>query len=428
MVKLVVFVFFAAAAAGLNAEVRSMTLRQAVDQAVKQNPDVVIAALEEEKARQAVRLARDPFTPRIVVGSGLAYTNGFPMSIEGSGPSIVQVQATQFLFNRPQSYAVAQARENARGAGLAVSGARDEVAWRTAELYLEAERAGRLATLARREVESMERVERAVDAQVEEGRLLPIERRRAALNLAQARQLVENLEADQAAAETSLAIAVGLTADDRVRPVESERSVPALPLTEEEAVQSATESNKTLRQIESQIMARGLQVRSERAARLPRVDLVAQYGLFSRFNNYEDYFQRFQRNNGQIGISIQLPILPGSGVGAAVAQSKIEAARLRTELEATRNRIIADTRRSFREVRRAENAREVARLNLELAREQLSILLAQMQEGRAALRQVEEARVAETSRWIEFYDAEYTLQRAQYNLLHHTGDLLAALQ
>src|SRR5690606_38595963 len=150
-------------------------------------------------------------------------------------------------------------------------------------------------------------------AQVEEGRLLPIERRRAALNLAQARQLVENLEADQAAAETSLAIAVGLTADDRVRPVESERSVPALPLTEEEAVQSATESNKTLRQIESQIMARGLQVRSERAARLPRVDLVAQYGLFSRFNNYEDYFQRFQRNNGQIGISIQLPILPGSG-------------------------------------------------------------------------------------------------------------------
>lgn len=405
-----------------------MTLRQAVGQAVKQSPDVVMAALEEEKARQAVRLARDPFTPRIVVGSGLAYTNGFPMSIEGSAPTIIQAQATQFLFNRPQSYAVAQAHENVRGAGLAVAGTREEVAYRTVDLYLAAERAGRLVELARREVESMERVARAVEAQVEEGRLLPIERRRAALNLAQARQLVENLEVEQAAAETSLAIVLGMTADDRVRPVESERSAPPLPATEEEAVESAVAANKNLRRIESQIAARGLEVRAQRAARLPRIDLVAQYGLFSRFNNYEEFFQRFQRHNGQIGLSMQLPILPGPGVDAGAAQAMAEANRLRAELNATRNRVIADTRRSYREVHRARNAREVARLNLELAREQLSVLLAQMQEGRAGLRQVEEARVEEAQRWIEFYDTQYAVERAQFELLRNTGDLLAALR
>ena len=194
----------------LHAQVRTMTLREAVEQALKQNPDVLMAAFEEEKARQAVRLARDPFTPRITVGSGLAYTNGFPMSMEGAAPSLVQAQATSFLFNRPQSYAVAQAQENARGAGWAVAGRRDEAAYRTAALYLDAERAGRVVELARKEVESLERVGRTIDAQVEEGRVLPIERRRAALNLAQAKRVLENLESDRISAETSLAVVLGL--------------------------------------------------------------------------------------------------------------------------------------------------------------------------------------------------------------------------
>src|SRR6476659_8281048 len=85
------------------AEVHPMTLRQAVRLAVQQNPDVVLARLDEESSRLAVRIAHDPFTPRLTVGSGLAYSNGFPMSIEGSAPSIVQARASQYIFNRQQS-------------------------------------------------------------------------------------------------------------------------------------------------------------------------------------------------------------------------------------------------------------------------------------------------------------------------------------
>src|SRR5437763_7621528 len=118
-----------------HAEVHTMTLRQAVEQAVKQNADVALARLDEEKAHAAIREARGPFMPRLVVGSGLAYSNGFPMSIEGSAPSVVQANAQQFLFNRPQNYRVAQAREDARGAAFGVTNKREEVAYRTAALY-----------------------------------------------------------------------------------------------------------------------------------------------------------------------------------------------------------------------------------------------------------------------------------------------------
>src|SRR5262245_27363165 len=105
---------FLGAACLLQAEVRQMTLREAVEMALQQNPDIALSRLDEEKARQGVRAARDPFFPRVVVGSGLAYSNGFPMSVEGSAPSIIQANAIAYLFNRPQSYQVAVARENAR--------------------------------------------------------------------------------------------------------------------------------------------------------------------------------------------------------------------------------------------------------------------------------------------------------------------------
>ena len=57
-------------------------------------------------------------------------------------------------------------------------------------------------------------------------------------------------------------------------------------------------------------------------------------------------------------------------------------------------------------------AADSARLDLEVAREQLSVNLAQMQEGRRSLRQAEEARVAETgSEGVRPYSDRSTIRQ-----------------
>jgi len=66
-----------------RAEVHTMSLREAVERALKESPDVVLARLETEKAEQAARLAHSVFVPNLVVGSGLAATYGSPESIDG---------------------------------------------------------------------------------------------------------------------------------------------------------------------------------------------------------------------------------------------------------------------------------------------------------------------------------------------------------
>ena len=55
------------------AEVRTMTLRQAIDFAMTQNPDIVLARLDQQKARAGVSLAKDPFAPKVFAGSGAAW-------------------------------------------------------------------------------------------------------------------------------------------------------------------------------------------------------------------------------------------------------------------------------------------------------------------------------------------------------------------
>jgi outer membrane protein TolC len=410
----------------LRAETHPMTLRQTVEAALKQNPDIFLAHMEEDKARAGVRIAREPFIPRVVVGSGLAYSDGFPMSIEGSAPSVVQSHAVATIYNRPQHFVVAQAREDARGAAIAVTAKRDEVAYRITALYLDAERAARLGALARKAVESQRAVLDTVRAQVAEGRALPLVEKQAALALARASQAAGNLDDAQAEAETSLAIALGFSAEDRVHAEARERPVPSLPASQEQAIRSALESNTELHRLESQLMSKELERRGQKAARLPRMDLVAQYGMLSRFNNYAEFFQKFQRNNVEIGVSFQLPIF-SPGVGAQVSQTDADLNHLRVELSSARNRITADILQAFREVKKAETAADVARLDLEVSRAQLDITLAQMQEGRVPLRQVEEARLGENDKWIAFYDAQFTVEKSHWNVLRVTGALLPAI-
>ncbi|MGH9721055.1 MAG: TolC family protein [Bryobacteraceae bacterium] len=404
-------------------EVRTMTLNQTVELALKQNADLLLARLDERKAQEDVRIARDPFLPRIGVGSGLAYNNGFPMSIEGSAPSIIQARANQFLFNRQQSWTVAKVKENARGAGIASAEKQEEIAFRVVELFLDAERLRREHQLAGQQIQSMDKVAQATRARLDEGRAIELDNKRAAFNLARARHRATVLQGDIEAVETSLAMALGFEESDRVQPSDEARVSPRYPATEEEAVEMALQSSRELRRKESALLAEGLDIKAQKAARLPRVDLVAQYGLFGRYNNYDDYFQTFKRHNGLLGMSFQVPLLVGPQVSALSEQAQINASRLRIELTSARQRIARETRRSYQDVRRRQSEIDVARLDLELAREQLSVLLTLMSEGRATLIQVEAARFAESEKWLAYYAAQYTLERARFDLARRVGEL-----
>jgi OMF family outer membrane factor len=409
------------------AEVHPLTLRQAVELALKENPDLVLSRLDQQKAQAAIRIAKDPFVPKLYAGSGLAKVWGYPTSIEGSAPSIIQSRTDMSLYNKPKRYELARVRETARGAEIDTLSKSDQVAYQTATLFLDAQQRGRSKQSLQLELESLQRVSGAIGVQVQEGRQLPIENKRVAVDLARATERVAALSGDLDYSEASLAVVLGFSADDRVQPVDEERAAFEVPANEQAAAELALQNNKDIRKLESQLQAKGFEVKEAEASRLPVIDAVAQYALLAK-SNYENFFTRFQRNNGELGVSIQIPLLTGSAAKGLASQAQTDILELRTQMGQLRNRIQLDTQKSYHELQKAMSAQEVARLDLDYNREQVSVLLAQLGEGRSTEQQVDNARLTEQEKWIAFYDAQHLVENARLDLLKQTGTLLAALR
>ena len=409
------------------AETRTLTLRQALDLALQQNPDLVIARLDQERARYAVTIAHDPFQPKVFAGSGAAYPIGFPASINGSAPSIFQTTTQMAIFDRPQTYQVAEAHENLRGAEIDVSKQQDEIAFRVASLYLDAEQAARSLEVAQRQTASVARVLEIMQAQASEGRQLPLEVQRAALAVSRAKLAVETLSDDVANAETSLAMVLGLPPGDRVHAAAEERAALAVPVSEEQSIEAAVEASKDIRRLESNMQAKMLDIKSYKAQRLPKIDLIAQYELLGKFQ-YQNYYQKFQPNSAQLGASFSVPLLAGKAAHAYISQDDTDIAKIRVEIARTRAKISADLEHAFRDVKHAEAVRDVARADLDLARAQVNVDLAQNEEGRLSTAVLEQARAVENDKWLAYYDAQHQADVARLNVLHQTGTLLTALR
>ena len=410
-----------------SAEVHSLTLRDALELAAKQNPEVTLARLDRQYAQEGIRIAEDPFRPKVYAGSGLAYTYGYPNSIDGNAPSLIQLKTDMFLFNRPKSYALASAREDAKAAGIGAQSKAEDVAYQAAGLFLTVSQIEHQQKTLGEQLPGLQRVSAAMSAAAAEGSELPLEVKRAQVNLAMSQERLESARMDGDYYSMMLAIVTGYPATDRVDPVDSDLSAIAAPLAESEAMDLVLSNNHELRQMQSRVVARELDLKSAKAARLPQVGLVAQYAYFARYN-YVNYFQRFQNNNFQIGASISIPLLIGTQFKGMAGQAYTEMQKLRVQMGQVRNRLLADTRRNYDLWKKAQTIRQLSRLQLELAREELTVKLAQNGEGRVPLNEVEQARIEEGNRWIAFYDADLQAVRAKLAILKQTGNLLASIR
>jgi outer membrane protein TolC len=127
-------------------------------------------------------------------------------------------------------------------------------------------------------------------------------------------------------------------------------------------------------------------------------------------------------------VSIQVPVLTGTGSTAQAKEADIDSIRLREQIKSARGRISLDARRSFEELQRVEGDEQIARLDLEVTRKQLSLTLAQFGEGRTTLAEVANLRMQENEKWIGFFEVQNARERARLNVLRQTGSLLAALR
>jgi outer membrane protein TolC len=405
---------------------RRLSLREAMDLALQNNRSILLAQAGADRAAAEHEQARAIFRPQVLLGSGLAYTKGFPLSIEGSAPSIFQIASSQALFDRNLRNIERQAGQMRRAAVQTSEEVRDQALSETVLTYLDLDRSRRSLEYLRGQSESLAAAREITAERVSAGLEPPLESARAELSAARSRGALAAAENQVALLEFRLRDLTGLPASTSI--ITEPAEIPLLDTADVASlVARAVNNYPGLRALDEEVRGREFQVAGERGSRWPRVNLVGQYGLFSKINNYDDYFQKFARNNLTVGVSIVVPLYERERYNARLATALAELAAVRYRRDETRAAIERQVRELWGAVQQQSSAREVARLELDLARRALDAVLAQYEEGRVNRLAVEQARAEENRNWIALLNADYDAERARLELLRLTGEIRAAL-
>ena len=409
-----------------------MTLRQAVTLAVQNSRDVKLAQMQYNVARGEVGVDRAAFLPNIYTGAGVAYTHGFPSLPGGGAPAVFQLNYTQALFNPLLKSQQKAAEERAKTLQLELDRTRENVMVRAATNYLELAKVRHSLDLLQKEEVSGEKILEVVRERVAANQELPIEGTRGQLELARIRQRIVKIEDREEVLNAQLRDMTGIP-DSQSLEVETEETKFTDTLAADTAaiqadlVSLALQNDANVAEAENERAAREKLFRGAHLSYFPTIDVVGQYSLLSKFNNYDQFYKKFEPNNVNIGVQIAIPLFAAK-TGANVTLAKRQLDEAEVALGNKRQQARFDIQEKAYNLRELDADHEVARLDLQLAQENLQLEQAKFDQGRATLKEIEQARLDESDKWVAFLDADFARQQAQLTLLQATGQLAKVFQ
>ncbi len=421
---------FASDRAGMspNPETIGLTVQQAVQRTLSRSPDVLLAEAQTLRAAEALRESRSLKKPQLVTGTGLAYNNGYPLSMEGAAPSIFQIGASQSIFSKRNNNLIREAEESGKASRLGAESIRNEMAAKTALVYCELYRSRQLGILASVRLDAARKEQERLEILLAAGKVRPVDvtLARAGASLAQQQLLVAH--EDAGVTEAELKSLTGLDETVSIDLAEPRIESPVFAASAEALYQQALELAPEILQAESNIRAKEFHLEAERGGRLPQMDIIGQYALFSKTNNYDDFFNRFTRNNFLIGLSLQVPIFDGSRVSARVAQSRQEISEARYRLQRLQSDLRMSIQRSLSALRVARGAYDLALQDLEASREMVRISETLMEAGRIEPKELEESRVQMRQKEQALLEADLSVTERKLELLRTIGSAGSALR
>lgn len=398
-----------------------LPFRKAMDLALRHSGSMAIAAADQTRARQNYLELRNLYTPQITVGSGLGFSYGYPMSIEGAAPSIVSVNTRQFVLNLAHRDFMRAARTEWDATGTMAEDRKNQVLLETALAYAELDKLTTGMRVLQQQERASTRMEQVVSERVEAGVDSGVQLTKAKLATARVRLRMADTQGAVDVLRMRLSQLTGLPAEGIETVTESMPRLPSISQTDD-LTSKAVQASPVVRIADQQAQAKQFRARAQHKSLYPQIDLAGSYGLFSRFNNFDEFFLKFQRNNASFGLAIRFPIFNLAQRAHAEA-ADAEALRAKKEAAGVKDQVSSETLKLQRSVRQLEAAREVARLEHQLARADVDAVMARVEAGLASVRDQEAARVAEGERYAAFLDANFELERALMRLLKATGEI-----
>ncbi len=396
-------------------------LKRVVELALAHSTATAAASADEQRVFASYREARNQYIPQLVVGSGLGKSWGFPLSLEGSAPSILNVNSQSTIYNPATRDFVRAAKTDWNAATIQTKDQRNQVIQDTVLSYAELAKWEGLAAHLQEEHAAARKTEQLVGERIQEGVDNPLMQNKAHLSTARLRLRLAEAQGAIDVIRNRLSHWTGLAASSIETVPESMPSLPEV-RQEDDLSGQAVRSSPAVQVAENRATAETFRARGEHRAMLPSADFAAQYGLLAEYNNYDLFFKTFQRHNATVGVVLRFPFF--SPTQRARAQAADAAAlKAKKDAEAARNQISEETLRLQRSVEQMAAAQEVADLEYRVAQSDLESLEVRLEAGTVGWHDVQDAREQSSERYNSLQDANFQLARARITLLRATGEL-----
>jgi len=413
-------------------------LKHVIELALSHATGAAIAAADQQHADAGYRELHNQYIPQVSTGAGLGYSYGFPLALEGSAPSLFNINTQSALLNPSLRDFLRAAKVDSAVASLNVKDQRNQVIQDAVLSYAElAKWEQRLTHLQATESEA-DRMQAAVAQRVKEGVDSEMEGTRARLSAARVRLRIAEAQGAADVLREHLAKLTGLPAAGIQTDPDSIPAPPA-PAPSENASKDAAADNPSVQAAVEHARAQYLRAQGEHRVLWPSIDFAAQYALLSKFNNFQNYYipskpcptslgtflcvtNSFQQNNATVGVNIRFPIFNASQRSRAQA-ADADALKATKQAEAARNQVSEETLRLQRAVTQMRAARDVAQLEYEIAQKNLDAVKTRMDAGTAVIHDLDDATAQVSERFIALQDVTFELERDQLGVLRSTGDL-----
>jgi outer membrane protein TolC len=402
----------------------ALSLDKAVELALAQSSQMAISQADEARAYQTYLEAHDSYIPKIAVGSDVGYAYGFPLSLEGSAPTLFNAAAQSSVWNPSLREFTKAARVEWSASKTQTRDQRSRVIADTALTYIDLNRWESRLPILRDELEVAQNMEYAVTERVKEGVDKGIERTKAELVEAQVQVHLAEAVGAVDILRTRLAQLTGLTKSN-IRTVRD--SIPVLKENKDQSdlVTLAVHSNPGVESAEQSAMAKQLRAKGEHRALYPSADFSTQYGVINTsLTNYEQFFvpHTFQTQNVTFGLVLRFPFFDRSQRARAAA-ADAEALRAGKEAEQIKNKAALDAVQLQHNVDQLLAARHVADLRYKLAENELDAVHERMEAQVGTQRDLQNAAIDAAERTLERINADFELQRAEIELLRMRSEL-----
>jgi outer membrane protein len=424
---------------GLGAQSQQqLTLRQAIEQALKQNPEVDAAHAAVNEAAAGVALARTALLPQVNFTQDMS--NGDD-PVYAFGTRLRQQRFTQADFatnslNRPdpianysthisggwQLFDSFHTQRQIRAADLmkksstSQSDAVDQkIIFGVVAAYQQVLYAEREVDTAKHELETAEALLKSADDHVKAGLAVESDLMSAQVNAAVCKQGLIAAEGDRELAWASLRLAVGSPGlqQSLLAPIDA-RNFPAGDL--EQEVATAGKNRKDLAAMDHAQQAQSANVS---AARLSYGPTVSAYG---NWGTDRDSFAGSGGTNWVAGVRIGLDILPMSK-RAQLAREQAAKARVDAQLASYRQRVRMEVSQAHIQRQTARQSMETAHAAIAQATESLRIVRNRYGAGLATITDLLRAEDAERQSQTNYWRAVYGNTMAYAQLLFATGTL-----